>query len=57
MQSYDPQHDPLDIDSGVRQGDKVSTILFNLALEKVARAMGNGWKGAEIKKNGASIGR
>ena len=37
--------DPFDIDSGVRQGDKVSTILFNLALEKVARAMSINWEG------------
>lgn len=31
--------DPFDITTGLRQGDKLSTILFNLALEKVIRAM------------------
>ena len=39
------QSDPFDIDTGARQGDKLSTILFNLALEKVARAMSINWEG------------
>ena len=37
--------DPFDIDTGLRQGDRLSTILFNLALEKVIRAMSINWKG------------
>ena len=35
------QSNPFDIDSGVRQGDKLATILLNLALEKVARGRRN----------------
>src|ERR1700755_2387713 len=37
--------DPFDIDTGLRQGDRLSTILFNLALEKVVRAMSINWNG------------
>ena len=37
--------DPFDITTGLRQGDKLSTILFNLALEKVIRAMTINWNG------------
>lgn len=33
------------IETGLRQGDKLSTILFNLALEKVVRAMSINWAG------------
>lgn len=39
------QSDPFDINTGLRQGDKLSTILFNLALEKVTRAMTVNWNG------------
>lgn len=37
--------DSFDINTGLRQGDKLSTILFNLALEKVKRAMTIHWNG------------
>ena len=37
--------DPFDIDTGLKQGDRLSTILFNLALEKVVRAMSINWNG------------
>lgn len=37
--------DSFDINTGLRQGDKLSTILFNLALEKVVRAMSMNWNG------------
>src|ERR1700744_3058784 len=37
--------DPFDIDTGFKQGDRLSTLLFNLALEKVARAMSINWNG------------
>lgn len=37
--------DPFDIITGLRQGDRLSTMLFNLALEKVIRAMSINWKG------------
>src|SRR5262249_17782791 len=37
------QSDPFDINTRLRQGDKLSTILFNLALEKVIRAMTVNW--------------
>jgi hypothetical protein len=37
--------EPFDITTGLRQGDKLSTILFNLALEKVIRAMTINWNG------------
>lgn len=39
------QSEPFIIDTGVRQGDKLSTLLFNLSLEKVARAMSINWEG------------
>src|SRR5262249_4388986 len=39
------QSDPFNINTGLRQGDKLSTILFNLALEKVIRAMTVNWNG------------
>jgi Reverse transcriptase (RNA-dependent DNA polymerase) len=38
--------EPFNIETGLRQGDKLSTILFNLALEKVIRAMSINWKGS-----------
>lgn len=37
--------EPFYIITGLRQGDKLSTILFNLALEKVIRAMTINWNG------------
>jgi Reverse transcriptase (RNA-dependent DNA polymerase) len=37
--------DSFSIDTGLRQGDRISTTLFNLALEKVVRAMSINWKG------------
>lgn len=37
--------DVFSIVTGLRQGDKLSTILFNLALEKVVRAMSINWAG------------
>ena len=37
--------DPFDIDTGFKQGDGLSTLLFNLALEKVVRAMSINWNG------------
>lgn len=37
--------EPFDIKTGLRQGDCLSTLLFNLALEKVARALSVNWKG------------
>src|SRR6201996_3853651 len=37
--------DPFDIDTGLKQVDRLSTILFNLALEKVVRAMSINWNG------------
>lgn len=37
--------DNFTVDTGVRQGDRLSTLLFNLALEKVVRAMSINWKG------------
>lgn len=37
--------DPFIIETGLRQGDRLSTILFNLALEKVVRAMSINWRG------------
>ena len=37
--------DSFSIETGLRQGDKLSTILFNLALEKVVRAMSMNWTG------------
>src|ERR1700744_1525090 len=36
---------PFDIDTGFKQGDRLSTLLFNLALEKLARAMSINWNG------------
>lgn len=32
------------IDTGERQGDRLSSLLFNLALEKVVRTMSINWK-------------
>ena len=37
--------DPFDRDTGFKQGDGLSTLLFNLALEKVVRAMSINWNG------------
>ena len=37
--------DPFSIETGLKQGDGLSTILFNLALEKVIRALSINWKG------------
>src|ERR1700744_6230282 len=37
--------DTFNIDTGLRQGDGLSTILFNLALEKVVRAMSINFNG------------
>jgi len=37
--------DSFSIETGLRQGDGLSTILFNFALEKVIRALSINWKG------------
>ncbi len=42
--------DPFETATGIRQGDGLSTVLFNLALEKVIRAMSINWKGTTSKQ-------
>lgn len=37
--------DPFTIETGFKQGDVLSTLFFNLALEKVARAISINWSG------------
>src|ERR1700753_3385205 len=49
--------DPFDIDTGFKQGDRLSTLLFNLALEKVARAMSINWNGTILNTSNDSFCR
>lgn len=47
LQVHEPDYtiDPSNIETGLRQGDKLSTIPFNLGLQKVVRDMSINWKG------------